>query len=44
MHRQLAEIDTAADKLLELNDKYQDRTIDQLARQIKSLIEQLNKE
>lgn len=45
MHRQLSEAAVISDKLLELNrNKYQDRDIEQLVQEIKTLIEQLNKE
>ena len=45
MHRQLAAVEAAADKLQELNlRRYQDQEMAQLAAEIKSLTEQLNKE
>lgn len=45
MHRQLASVEAAADRLQELNlRRYQDREIGLLIAEIKSLTEQLNKE
>lgn len=45
MHRQLAAVNEAADKLLELNRRdYQDRDIEQLVQEIKQLADQLDKE